>query len=388
MVDLLDPSDFAAFAEATTGAWEQILKTSIEHNRFGIGSIVEVTRRRNQPTLVKVQFRHELKLFTANAFGSGVFSLLRIPDALAVQCEDWKVDWAAEQVRSAAEEKQRGERARERRLAEAAKRERLEAERLNQLAAEERARAQAVAARRGETIDALRTRILAAQQASLDLMRKMIAERAIEKLVHFTRAENLASILERGILSREALSGTPFLHNDEVRVDGYPEVSCISIEFPNYRMFSRYKFTNREANWAVITMSSRVLLEKPCLFYPSNAASYTSRQLAQESLVAFEGLQRMFGDQEGLRKKLELPNGSPTDPQAEILVFDAIEREFFEEIHVLRRDPMVDQVGKQLPRAVPIRIGGAMFAPRSDYKHWQDKTAVVDTRENPASGTS
>jgi hypothetical protein len=64
-------------------------------------------------------------------------------------------------------------------------------------------------------------------------------ERDIETLVHFTRVENLSSILQNGLLSRKALetSGQQFLFNDPDRIDGHKEAICLSISFPNYKMF-------------------------------------------------------------------------------------------------------------------------------------------------------
>ena len=68
-------------------------------------------------------------------------------------------------------------------------------------------------------------------------------ERNIETLVHFTRVENLSSILQNGLLSRKALEileetrGQQFLFNDRKRKDGHKDAICLSISFPNYQMF-------------------------------------------------------------------------------------------------------------------------------------------------------
>lgn len=52
---------------------------------------------------------------------------------------------------------------------------------------------------------------------------KIVSQRNIKLLIHFTRVENLQSILENGLLPRsnfEELGAEP-LTNDKVRLDGF-----------------------------------------------------------------------------------------------------------------------------------------------------------------------
>jgi hypothetical protein len=68
-------------------------------------------------------------------------------------------------------------------------------------------------------------------------VQEYVAEREIDCLVHFTRASNLDSILQRGLLPRDILMVEGYNDfNDQYRHDGTNAV-CLSIGFPNYKMF-------------------------------------------------------------------------------------------------------------------------------------------------------
>ena len=94
-----------------------------------------------------------------------------------------------------------------------------------------------VQARRVAYINALTNQMLTRQASDASEIRCLITDRKIPYLVHFTRAENLHSIFESGILPR-ALLAPGFLHNDEMRLDGFPESSSLSVSFPNWQMRS------------------------------------------------------------------------------------------------------------------------------------------------------
>ncbi len=59
--------------------------------------------------------------------------------------------------------------------------------------------------------------------AGADVIQKFVEERQIKWLTHFTRVENLAGILEHGLLGRVAITGREIggEFNDGLRLDGY-----------------------------------------------------------------------------------------------------------------------------------------------------------------------
>jgi hypothetical protein len=94
-------------------------------------------------------------------------------------------------------------------------------------------------------------KLLAGRLSALDLaqmsaelrtneIRAFVAERQIEYLVHFTRIENVTSILQYGLLPRDQLEkilgplSRQVIVNDHQRFDEHQNASCLTISFPNY----------------------------------------------------------------------------------------------------------------------------------------------------------
>ena len=125
----------------------------------------------------------------------------------------------------------------------------------------------------------------------------ILKNREIKYLCHFTRVENLESILTNGLYPRDSLFNKEYnpdpslrvagIFNDSIRADEKTNAICLSIAFPNSKMFSslRHEYQNGKwierqgIHWGVIVLSSRILLDKNCAFYPTNAASNDVRFL-------------------------------------------------------------------------------------------------------------
>jgi len=227
--------------------------------------------------------------------------------------------------------------------------------------------------RRAERVRALAGRMSRRQARDAQAVAELIDERRIPFLAHFTCVENLAGIAERGIVPRNLLP-PGFLHNDAMRLDGFPEASSLSVGFPNYLMFYRYRCLNPEANWAVALVSTGILAELPCLFFPTNAANGRFRDADDESLerrMGLEGLSSMFFDEPpGLREERGLPARATTDPQAEVLVFAAVSPARIGAVCLLRPDPDAAAMLKSgLPHA-RVSVSGKLFEPRADFRFW------------------
>jgi hypothetical protein len=116
-------------------------------------------------------------------------------------------------------------------------------------------------------------------------LKNFIIQRNITHLCHFTRLENLESILKNGICSKKELinNKAQFVFNDESRLDGYPNAISTSISFPNYTCFyGMRKRSNAESDWVVILLKPSVLWEKECVFFISNAASKPAKRHFEE----------------------------------------------------------------------------------------------------------
>jgi hypothetical protein len=223
--------------------------------------------------------------------------------------------------------------------------------------------------------------ITAKQESDATAMSALIHARRIPHLLHFTRIENLERILIDGIVPRAALATGDFIANDLVREDGYTEASCLSIGFPNYKMFYKYqcKAPTDCVGWAVIAINPQALLNQPCLFYPTNAAAHESRRQSQADVTALAGtagLQAMFAEPyAGLRSSLGLPEHYTTDPQAEVLAFGNIGPEYFTSVELYaasRRADVETRIHERLP-SLRILKSSSWFNCRNDHEFWKGR---------------
>lgn len=159
----------------------------------------------------------------------------------------------------------------------------------------------------------------------------IVTAKNIPYLVHFTRVENLPFILQHGLQPRSVIDdaqnnvnnilfGRNTVVNDGYRVDYKRDYNCLSISFPNWRMFwgCRQSFGG---NWVVLLLDRKILWEKECLFYPTNAASGSVSSLPIHNFNNAIALENMFGGQ----RYQNMYDHDPTDVQAEVMVHGAIE---------------------------------------------------------------
>lgn len=215
-------------------------------------------------------------------------------------------------------------------------------------------------------------------------------ERSITTLCHFTRVENLQSILQEGLLGRSLLEarGQQFLFNDHDRVDGHKEALCMSISFPNYQMFysiREEKKAAQEANdsqWIVLLLDAKVLWELDCAFCQRNAAHNAVRRVPLEDRKKPKALKGMFEDFYNIsHQDLQIPDpylmhpksASPTHPQAEVLVFDSIPVEYINTIHFYNETALQTWL-KDNPGTYSQKFDSnrQYFKPRCNYKAWQN----------------
>jgi hypothetical protein len=165
------------------------------------------------------------------------------------------------------------------------------------------------------------------------LIRAQVEALGIPHLVHFTRCENLPSILRHGLLSVTdcAALGVQEIRNDPLRLDTNLDGISLSVSCPNYRMFYKQRQNDPTADWAILLLSTSILWDKRCGFYRHNAADARMRNLPRSEVTHSDALGAMFGSKEQEREDWLLAY-DPTDPQAEIMAFDPIEPSFINTI--------------------------------------------------------
>lgn len=207
----------------------------------------------------------------------------------------------------------------------------------------------------------------------------IVSQRKITTLVHFTRLDNLVSILENGLVSRE----TAFIKNinmfitDQDRFDGHLDSISASISFPNYKMFF-HKRRQLSGDWVVLFISPEVLWKKNSAFYEKNAASSTMSASSHKSSAS--DLEFMFHNDainpmgKGTdRAHLFLKDDQPTDPQAEVMISETIEINFITDI-IFSSKHLSHQYNSLLQNNstnIQAHFCKEFFYPRHDHSFWK-----------------
>jgi hypothetical protein len=209
-----------------------------------------------------------------------------------------------------------------------------------------------------------------------DEIRAYCAARRIEKLVHFTPLENLAGILVDGILPRLVLESRaqPVFFNDGTRADGRKNAACLSISFPNYKMFYKYRQADRSAVWAVVLIRADALWELDCAFSWVNAACSAIRNLRAAQLKSPSSLALMFAEQckvSGVRRSLcRIPESFPTNPQAEVLVYRGVPPSYLTAA-CFQDESDRSNFSRTEGRSLRVGIEPDYFGARCDWEIWK-----------------
>lgn len=202
-------------------------------------------------------------------------------------------------------------------------------------------------------------------------IQEFVDERGIKSLFHFTRVDNLSSILLRGLLPKDvcAQAGVQPVINDHYRHDGTNAV-CASISFPNYKMFYPLRCDNPDSKWVVLKLERSLLWRTRCAFCVTNAANATVSTVPLEKRQGLPALQRLFDDYETkARSGLRIPGHYTTNPQAEVLLFDGATPEDIKGVYFQERVTM--KTFQDAHNGLQFHLNGGYFDGRSDYQHWR-----------------
>ena len=181
---------------------------------------------------------------------------------------------------------------------------------------------------------------------------KRAQERGIKHLVHFTRAENLASIFTHGLRGINYLRANNLLYdyNDEHRFDQRLDGVSLSVMHPNSLMFYKYRKQGKPGAWAILLLDTEVL-DRDCLFFKENAASNSERFKSADELRGFERFEQMF----------EGSNFShvPKDVQAEVICMEPIPPNLIK--MVVFQNSYEERTAKALQLPVPTSVNRNLF---------------------------
>lgn len=150
----------------------------------------------------------------------------------------------------------------------------------------------------------------------------------MECLLHFTPLPNLASIVEYGLLSREAqFAKEAFGYTSSAqRLDENHSATSISVSAINHDMFAAKRNASRRSDWIVLFLKSEILWTHPCRFYARNAARREMRD-HRGFLGGPWAFEEMFSESStlaGSREEHGLPAALTTHPDAEVQVLSPI----------------------------------------------------------------
>ncbi len=200
-------------------------------------------------------------------------------------------------------------------------------------------------------------------------IKSFCAKRGISELLHFVKAAKMPFILRYGLLTNAILRNAGGTIEDNSRIDRNDDHVCLSIDFPNYKLFYKRRMEYATEIWCVLSINKSLLWERPCLFFPSNAA----KNNGQNGKRGLEGIQAIYAANAGATERSPLlKNSLPTEPQAEVLVPDTVQPEdiqkiYFESSTYLQiSESIISNSGKEaLTRK-------DLFLPRVDWKQWQN----------------
>lgn len=210
-------------------------------------------------------------------------------------------------------------------------------------------------------------------------LKKEIKKRKISYVLHFTNVKNISSILKYGLIPRQELesTGLDFEFNDDYRYDGYKNSISCSIEQPNYKMFYKLRKNNKDSQWAVVVLKKSILWKKDCAFFETNAANRNMKSKTAEKRISQKDFKSLFGELNWShpRDDLNIPRSYPTDPQAEVLVFDKIEPKYITHI-ILQNGLMANDSSKKKFSNIIFENYKPFFSPREDYELWTNDYAL------------
>lgn len=201
-----------------------------------------------------------------------------------------------------------------------------------------------------------------------------VQERKIEHFIHFTNVLNLPSILSNGLLSKDILdyNWIEYNYNDDLRLDELSDSISLSISSPNYKMFYQLRCNNPSRNWVVLVLDAQQILDLNCAFCFTNAANSFVSRIPLKDRMTFDAFNSMFAERDNQvsRAQLKLSSFEPTDPQAEILVFDsiptsAIQFALFNEYEIMNQYAPLLNINK-----IPYTRDLGYYYPRHDYSFW------------------
>ncbi len=200
-----------------------------------------------------------------------------------------------------------------------------------------------------------------------------LCKNQIDTLYHFTRVENLANIINYGLVPRNIIESNNIdsHFNDEWRYDNCTDANCLSIEFPNYKMFYSLRMSEPNTKWVVIKLKIQILFDFKCAYCWTNAGDSSMYTRSLQSRMGAAAFIDLYNNHPGYPKRedTKINDWYPTNPQAEILAFGTIPIKYIDCIYFQDYETL-SAFKDIVPDNITTKVHSQVFSYRSDWNFW------------------
>ena len=171
-----------------------------------------------------------------------------------------------------------------------------------------------------------------------------LEQRRVRRACHFTRLESWTRIREvGGLLPVSALhrDRRSVVVNDRERLDRHTFHNCLTLEYPNVFLLSRY-MSRFGGDWIVLMFAPEVVAVEGARFSPVNAATRGGACIG-DGLKGFASMFANHSESEWGIRQTKHRSSAPTDNQAEALVPGLVSIAHLREVIVQKR-PVADEL--------------------------------------------
>lgn len=214
---------------------------------------------------------------------------------------------------------------------------------------------------------------------------EFLHERKIRKLMHFTQLSNLDSILKEGLLPVNELESLNhrFVRNDNLRLDGLNNCTCVSIEYPNVRLLETFRQMIPDSKWVIIALDANLLCNHKNYYSKYNAGSNEMRHTVKGNIYA-DNFRDLYTESFSVnlssgiryctRKNIIAYPYLPTSEQAEILIEGKISVGDIRTIYFQNQEDMDPFFKRSEHRSIEFIVDATMFNTyRDEYKLFSER---------------
>ena len=216
---------------------------------------------------------------------------------------------------------------------------------------------------------------------------RFLSARNITSLFHFTSITNLASIVENGFLGREALKNRnlEFTVSDQSRDEPILDGVCFSVSSPNNLMVANKVAFGFDMVLLELNGLEKILSNYNFVAIPGNFGSTLLKHKIQqwpEEFIGGQGLMNLFRNPEA-RKKYNLSDWIPTDPQSEIILLEPLPWDFVKKIVFpfnteYSTKEIIREIIRILPKGVIVESQVSNVFQETDWKNEKVRTEYFD----------